>query len=75
MSGNQVVRGQGVKLPALLLSCKDASALLSQSQERSLGPYQRFKLRLHLRLCDGCTNFLRQLEFIRTALRRYRDDG
>jgi len=55
------------------LSCKDASALLSQAQERTLGPYERLKLRLHLGLCDGCTNFRRQLEFIRAAVRRYRD--
>lgn len=55
------------------LSCKDASALLSQAQERALGPYERFRLRLHLILCNGCSNFLRQLDFIRTAFRRHRD--
>ena len=73
MSGNQVVREQGVRI--LRLSCKDASALLSQAQERALGPYERFKLRLHLSVCDGCTNFLRQLDFMRAAVRRFRDSG
>jgi len=48
--------------------------LLSQAQERALGPYERFKLRIHLAVCDGCGNFLRQLDFIRTAVRRYRDN-
>ena len=62
-----------MKLRALKLSCKDASALLSQAQERPLGPYERLKLRLHLSVCDGCSNFLRQLDFMRAALRRYRD--
>ncbi len=60
----------------LKLTCKDASALLSQAQERALGPYERFMLRLHLTVCDGCSNFLRHLDFIRAAVRRYRDsDG
>ena len=64
-----------MKLRVLKLSCKDASALLSQAQERALGPYERFRLRLHLALCDGCSNFLRQLQFMRTAIRRYRDSS
>jgi len=62
-----------VKIKLLSLSCKDASELLSQAQERALGRYERFKLRLHLIVCDGCSNFLRQLDFIRAAVRRYRD--
>jgi len=55
------------------LSCKQASKLLSQAQERRLGLPERLKLRLHLLACDGCTNFLKQLRFIRTFIRRYRD--
>lgn len=46
---------------------------MSQAQERPLGPYERFKLRLHLSVCNGCNNFLKQLDFIRAAVRRYRD--
>jgi hypothetical protein len=70
-----VVREQGVKIRVLILSCKDASILLSEAQDRALGPYERFKLRVHLSLCDGCTNFLRQLHFMRAALRRFRDSN
>ena len=56
-----------------MLSCKESSILLSQAQERRLGFRERFGLHLHLLLCDGCTNFRKQLDFIRTAVRRYRD--
>ena len=56
-----------------MLTCKDASELLSQAQDRTLGLRERLALRLHLLICDGCTNFSRQLELIRTALRRIRD--
>ncbi len=59
-----------------MLSCKEVSALLSQAQERHLGLGEWLGLKLHLLLCDGCTNFRQQLDFIRTAIRRYRDsDG
>ena len=47
--------------------------LLSQAQERRLGWRERFVLRLHLLLCDGCTNFRKQLELMRVLIKRYRD--
>jgi len=55
-----------------LVSCKEASRLLSQRAERRLGTTERIKLALHLRACDACTRFARQLAFIREALARYR---
>ena len=59
-----------------MLSCKEVSVLLSQAQERRLGWRERLGLKLHLMLCEGCTNFRKQLDFIRAAIRRYRDsDG
>ena len=56
-----------------MLTCKEVSKLLSQAQDESPGFRTRLSLRLHLMLCDGCTNFKNQLEFIRVALRTYRD--
>ena len=56
-----------------MLSCRQVSILLSQAQERSLGWRERLALEFHLMLCDGCINFRRQLEFIRAAVKRYRD--
>ena len=56
-----------------MLTCKETSLLLSQSQDQRLSLRDRLSLRLHLMLCDGCTNFQKQLDFIRVALRRYRD--
>lgn len=55
------------------LTCKDAARLLSRAHEQPLGGWERLRLRLHLAICDGCTNFRRQLAFIREALRRLRD--
>lgn len=47
--------------------------LLSQAQERPLGRAERWSVRLHLFVCEGCRNFRVQLEFLRAAVRRYRD--
>jgi hypothetical protein len=54
-------------------TCKEVSELLSQAQERRLGAGERLSVRLHLLICKGCTNFRAQLQFLRTAVRRYRD--
>ena len=56
-----------------MLSCKQASVLLSQAQERRLGWWEQLGLKLHLTLCDGCTNFRKQLDFIRIMIKHYRD--
>jgi hypothetical protein len=56
-----------------MLTCKNASELLSQAQDRTLGLRERLALKLHLLICDGCTNFSRQLALIRATLRRIRD--
>jgi hypothetical protein len=57
-----------------MLTCKDASELLSQAQDRPLGLRERLVLKLHLLICHGCSNFSRQLDLIRATLRRIRDD-
>jgi len=56
-----------------VISCKEASRLLSQAQDRRLGWVERLKLRAHLALCDFCTRFEEQLRFMREAMRRLGD--
>ncbi|HSU43143.1 MAG TPA: zf-HC2 domain-containing protein [Casimicrobiaceae bacterium] len=55
-----------------VVSCREASRLLSRREERPLTGVERIKLALHLRLCSACTRFARQLVFIRRAMVRYR---
>lgn len=61
----------------ILPSCKEVSELLSQAQDRPLGLREKFSLYVHLPLCEGCRHFYRQLDFLRTAMKRYleRDDA
>ncbi|HEX4797974.1 MAG TPA: zf-HC2 domain-containing protein [Burkholderiales bacterium] len=56
---------------ALHLSCREASRLISQGMDRRLSFVERIALRLHLGICDVCTRFTRQMEFIRRALKIY----
>lgn len=51
------------------MDCKHASHLISRFQDVQLIWRQRFGLRLHLMLCDACTQFSRQLALLREAIR------
>lgn len=53
-----------------MLTCREATELMSQAQDRRLGLRERLGLRLHLMVCAGCTNFRRQLDVLRAACRR-----
>ena len=55
-----------------ILSCKEATRLMSQGQDRPLGLGERVKLRLHLAACTACSRFSRQMAVMREALSRYR---
>jgi len=55
-----------------LLSCKDATRVLSQAQDRTLSGFARWKLRMHLGVCDACSRFEQQLHFLREAMQRFR---
>jgi hypothetical protein len=59
----------------MIPTCKEVSELLSQGQDRPLAPVEKIRLQLHLLLCRSCRSFSRQLDFLRAAVRRYRDEG
>lgn len=56
-----------------MLTCKQASQLISQSLDHPLSWPQKMKLRLHLLMCTPCTQFKQQLNVLRVALRRIRN--
>lgn len=58
---------------AVRLSCQHASRLLSQREDEPLPLGQRLRLRLHLMVCDACTNVSRQFASLRMALRAIRE--
>ena len=57
-----------------MLTCKQASQLISQSLDRKLSWHERFVLRLHLLICKYCLRFSQQLQTLRVALKRMSAD-
>jgi hypothetical protein len=55
-----------------MLTCKQASKLISQSLDHPLTWSEKMRLRLHLFICDPCRHFRRQLNLLRTLLHRMR---
>lgn len=49
-------------LPMLEFSCREVTEAADDYLERRLGPWRRLKLRLHLRICQHCRRYLRQIE-------------
>jgi len=57
----------------MMLTCKEATRLVSEGLDRRLGLAERLALRLHLLVCEGCARFRRQVAFMRRALTRLAD--
>jgi hypothetical protein len=55
----------------VLISCKDASRLISQMQDGEMPFRMRAAVRLHLLFCEACRRFVQQLRFLRATMRRY----
>ena len=56
----------------LMISCKEASRLLSQMQDGPVPLPLHVRIRLHLLLCEACRRFQQQIHFLHHAMQRYR---
>ena len=50
-----------------MLDCRQVSHLVSEAQDRRLGLLERWRLRVHLKVCEGCRNFQDHMHFMRNA--------
>ena len=66
------MRPPGTRRLARMLTCKEASRLISQELDAALPIHRRWMLRLHLLWCQACRSYDRQARFLREAMRRYR---
>ena len=55
-----------------IISCKEATRYVSRAQDARLSAFERWKLRMHLKICARCLRFEQQVRFMREAFRRYR---
>jgi hypothetical protein len=51
-----------------MLTCRAATRLISDGLDRPLSPAERWRLRLHLLLCEPCLRFWRAVRWVRRAL-------
>lgn len=51
------------------MSCNDTTFLMSQARERKLSLSEKLMLRVHAAMCDGCSNFERQIPRLGDAAR------
>jgi predicted anti-sigma-YlaC factor YlaD len=52
-------------------TCKEVHRLVSEGMDRDLSLVERVRVRLHLFICEACTNFTGQMNLIRNAMRRF----
>ena len=53
-----------------MLTCKDASQLMTQSFDRRLGLMEKAGMRFHLLICNSCRIAYRQLDFLHRLCKR-----
>lgn len=56
-----------------MLSCEEASRLLSEKQERKLSLKESAELGLHLTICSGCRQLDKQFSNLRSMIRSSKD--
>ncbi len=56
-----------------MLSCREASRLISEGLDRKLRPGERVVLRFHVIICDACHRVEKQLKLLRRAMSEFTD--
>jgi predicted anti-sigma-YlaC factor YlaD len=54
-------------------TCKEVHRLTSEGLDRNLTLLERMRMRMHLMVCEACTNFTAQMQLIRKAMHRLGD--
>jgi DNA-directed RNA polymerase subunit M/transcription elongation factor TFIIS len=56
----------------LMMSCKEAAAMLVAREDRNIAVGDKLMLRLHLLACKACPNFEKQLLTMRNSMKQWR---
>lgn len=54
-----------------MISCRQATQLLSDAQEYQLPLKVKVKLKIHVTMCSACHNFEKQMRILRVTARTY----
>lgn len=58
----------------MMMSCRQASRLISDGMDRPLSRSEQVRLSFHLLLCRNCRHFRQQMQQMRSGIRRARDE-
>jgi hypothetical protein len=56
-----------------MITCREATQIVLQAEDRTLPLAERLSLRLHQRICSNCRRFSRQVDLMRQANTRWRN--
>lgn len=57
------------------LTCREATRLLLEDEDRELSAADRVTLQVHVKICFACQRFVSQLNFMRRATSAWRKHG
>ena len=63
-----MLNGIGRMMNKLMLSCDDATMLITRSDFEQLSSIKQFKLKMHLASCSMCRNFKQQSSIITSQI-------
>ena len=75
MPAGRLVRRDTRRRSALIklkMTCREATQIALQAEDRSVPLAERLSLRLHQRSCSNCRRFARQVQLMREASARWR---
>lgn len=52
-------------------TCKEVHRLISEQMDRNLNMIEKTRLRVHMMICDACSNFSGQMKLIRRAMQQF----
>ena len=55
----------------LLFNCKQTSALADRFHDKQLNFLDKWKVKIHLKICDSCKNYYVQSELLKIELGRF----
>lgn len=54
------------------LDCREVTRLILEGEDRPLTWRERLAMRLHMAICEACPRFVKQVDFMRQAVGRWK---
>ena len=71
---SSILNGIGKMMNKLMLSCDEATLLITRSDFEQLSSIKQFKLKMHLASCSMCRNFKQQSSIITSQINVLKKD-